>query len=132
VASARDPALARETLDLMLTGELPSSVFGSMLSAMASDGGHPELVWAFVRRNYKTLADKQGSSFRNYFVPNVAKNFSDRARADELANFAPIHASSSAREAAKEAEGNIRSDADLKARVLPAIDAWIRQRATRE
>ena len=94
VASARDPALARETLDLMLNGDLPSSVFGSMLSAMASDGGHPDLVWAFVRRNFRTLSDKQGSSFRNYFVPNLVKNFSDRSRADELANFAPIHASS--------------------------------------
>ena len=130
-ASARDPALARETLNLMLTNELPSSVFGSMLSAMASDGGHPELAWAFVRRNFKSLSDKQGSSFRNYFVPNLVKNFSDRARADELANFSPMHANSSAREAAKDAEGDIRFDADLKARALPAIDEWIRQHATR-
>ncbi len=130
-ASARDPALARETLGLMLGGEMPSSVIGSMLNAMASDGGHTELTWAFVRRNFKTLADRQGSSFRNYFVPNLMKNFSDRAQANELANFAPMQASDSAREAAKEAEDDIRFDADLKARALPAIDEWVRRRTTR-
>jgi hypothetical protein len=84
-----------------------------------------------VRRNFKILSDKQGSSFRKYFVPNLMKNFSDLARADELANFSPMQASSSAREAAKEAEDDIRSEAALKARVLPAIDEWIRQHATR-
>ena len=102
-----------------------------MLNAMASDGGHAELAWAFVRKNFKTLADRQGSSFRNYFVPNLMKNFSDRSYADELAGFSPMHASSSTREAAKEAEDDIRFDADLKARVLPAIDEWIRRRTTR-
>lgn len=131
-ASARDPALARDTLNLMLSNELPSSVFGSMLAAMASDGGHPELAWAFVRRNFKTLSDKQGSSFRNFFVPNLVKNFSDRTHADELANFSPMHASSSAREAAKDAEDDIRFDAGLKARVLPSIDEWIRLHASHE
>ena len=115
----------------MLGGEMPSSVIGSMLNAMASDGGHTELTWAFVRRNFKTLADRQGSSFRNYFVPNLMKNFSDRAQANELANFAPMQASDSAREAAKEAEDDIRFDADLKARALPAIDEWVRRRTTR-
>ena len=116
-ASARDPALAQETLNLLLTSELPSSVIGSMLNAMASDGGHAELAWAFVRKNFKSLADRQGSSFRNYFVPNLMKNFSDRNRADELASFSPMHTSSGAREAAREAEDDIRFDADLKARV---------------
>jgi aminopeptidase N len=130
-ASARDEALAQETLNLLLTKELPSSVIGAMLNAMASDGGHAELAWAFVRKNFKSLADRQGSSFRNYFVPNLMKNFSDRNRADELAGFSPMHASSGAREAAREAESDIRSDADLKARVVPAVDVWIKRRTTR-
>jgi aminopeptidase N len=102
-----------------------------MLNAMASDGGHAELAWAFVRRNFRSLADRQGSSFRNYFVPNLMKNFSDRNRADELANFSPMQASANAREAAQEAEVDIRFDADLKARALPAIDEWIKRRTTR-
>jgi aminopeptidase N len=130
-ASARDPVLAQETLNLLLANELPSSVIGSMLGAMASDGGHAELAWSFVRKNFRTLADRQGSSFRNYFVPNLMKNFSDRRYADELAAFSPMHANARTREAAKEAEDDIRLDADLKARVLPAIDAWIKRRTTR-
>ena len=91
----------------------------------------PSSAWSFVRKNFRTLADRQGSSFRNYFVPNLMKNFSDRNHADELAGFSPMQASSSAREAAKEAEGDIRFDADLKARALPAIDEWIKRRTTR-
>jgi hypothetical protein len=43
-----------------------------------------------------------------------------------------MHSSSSAREAAKEAEDDIRFDADLKARALPAVDAWVKQHTTYE
>ncbi len=130
-AGARDPALAREMLNLTLSKELPSSLLGRVMTTMAFDGGHADLVWGFLRKNFNKLADRQGSSFREEFVPDFMKNFSDRSRAAELAAFAPAHATSDGRAAAKRAEEQIKLDADFKARTLPAIDEWIRSHSPR-
>jgi aminopeptidase N len=129
-ASARDPALARETLELALTDELPSNLVGSVINSVAAAGEQPDVAWAFVRRNFQALANKQGPSFRNYFVANFMTNFSDAARAAELADFAPAHATSGGQMVAARAHEAIMIGADVKARVLPAIDDWIRQRPT--
>ncbi len=131
-ASARDPALARETLNLTLTDELPSTLVESIIDTVAAAGEQPDLAWAFVKRNFAALAAKQGTSFRNYFVSNFMQVFSDAARAGELAGFAPVHATSGGRTVAARAEAAIKFDAELKARELPAIDEWIRGRNGRD
>ena len=131
-ASARDPALARETLDLTLTDELPSTLVGSVINAVAAAGEQPDLAWAFIQTNFQALANKQGPSFRNYFVANFMMVFSDAAHAAELAGFAPAHATSGGKLVAARAQEAIMIGADVKARALPAIDAWIKRRTTRD
>ena len=58
--------------------------------------------------------------------------FSDAAHAAELAGFAPAHATSGGKLVAARAQEAIMIGADVKARALPAIDAWIKRRTTRE
>jgi aminopeptidase N len=127
-AAARDPALARATLELTLTDELPSTLVSSLINTVAGAGEQPELAWEFVRANYDKLAAKQGPSFRNAFVANLMTNFTDAARADELASFAPAHATSGGERIAARSEEMIRTAAELKARALPAVDAWLKAR----
>ncbi len=131
-ASARDPALARATLDLTLTDELPNTLVGSVINAVASAGEQPDLAWAFVQANFETLSAKQGPSFRNYFVSNFMTNFSDAARAAELASFAPVNATSGGKMVAARAEEAILLSAEVKARALPALDEWIKRRSGRD
>jgi aminopeptidase N len=131
-ASARDPALARETLALALTDELPSTLRSSLINAVASGGEHPDLAWEFVQNNFAVLAAKQGPSFRDYFVSNFMLNFSDADHAAELASFAPVHATSGGRIVAARAQEAILIAAEFKARALPAIDEWIRRRRARD
>ena len=131
-ASARDPALAGETLKLTLGEELPNSLVSAVISVVASAGEHADLALDFVLKNFEALAAKQGPSFRNYFVSNLMRNFSDRARAEELAAFAPVHATSGGRIVAARADEAIRFDAEFKERALPAIDEWIRRRTGRD
>jgi aminopeptidase N len=132
LASARDPALARLTLELTLTDELPSSLVGTVINAVASAGEQPELAWSFLQTNFEALANRRGPRFRNYFVSSFMMNFSDAARVAELAAFAPVNASSGGRMVAVRAQEAILIAADLKARVLPAVGDWIRQRGGRE
>jgi aminopeptidase N len=127
-ASARDAALAQASLDLTLTNELPTTLVGNIIGAVASSGEQGELAWAFVQKNFETLANKQGPSFRNQFVSGFLTNFSDAARAEELAQFAPVHATSGGRIIAERSQEAILIAAELKARALPPIAAWIRQR----
>jgi hypothetical protein len=59
-------------------------------------------------------------------------NFTDAARAMELASFAPVHATTGGKMVAARAQEAILISADFKSRALPAIDAWIRKRNGRD
>src|SRR5262249_29571823 len=96
-AGARDPALSGETLALTLTGQLPTTIVGGVISAVASEGEHRDLAWDFVKANFNALAAKQGPSFQDNFPANLLSTFSDVAHAQELAGFIPAHATSGGR-----------------------------------
>ena len=122
-AGALDAGLAQEALAIALTDELPNSLVGTLIFWVA--GEHRELAWDFVRTNFSALAAKQGPSFRNSFVSNLLSNFADRARADELASFTPVHETSGGRIIAARAHERILTDADFIAQKLPAVEDWI-------
>jgi aminopeptidase N len=128
-ASARDPVLARETLKLTLTNELPTAVADGVISTVASSGDQPELAWHFVQKHYDALFARLGPSFRDEFIPGLMTNFSDGAYAAELLQFAPAQATSGGKVMTARAVETIAISADLKARALPAVDAWIKEQA---
>ena len=127
-ASARDEALAKETLAITLTDELPTTLVGNLISRVASQGEHRDLAWSFVQRNFAPLVTKQGPSFETYFVSNLMPIFTDAAHAAELANFAPVQATSGGRVVAARSYERIMTDADFSAQQLPAVDEWVKRR----
>jgi aminopeptidase N len=128
VASARDPDLARATLALTLTDELPSTIVAGIINEVAASGEQPDLAWDFVQKNFDALVARQGPSFRDFFVADFMTNFSDDAHADELKRFAPAQATSGGRLTTARALETIAIAADLKTRALPAIEVWIKAR----
>jgi hypothetical protein len=56
-------------------------------------------------------------------------NFADRAHAEELSGFAPVHETAGGRIAAARAEEEILEAADFRARQIPAIDEWVKRHA---
>jgi ERAP1-like C-terminal domain len=127
-ASARDAALAHATLALTLTDEVPGTIVTGLIGSVASSGEQPDLAWDFLQKNYDALFAKQGPQFRDQFIANFMTNFSDEGHAAELAAFAPVQATSGGRVMAGRAQEVIAISADLKARALPAVEAWIRAR----
>jgi aminopeptidase N len=127
-AGARDPALANETLAMALTDELPTTLVGRLISQVASQGEHRDLAWNFVKTNFAALAAKQGPSFQDGFPAGLLTNFTDAAHAEELANFAPAHATSGGRTVAARSYERIMTDADFSAQQLAAVNEWVRQR----
>jgi len=130
-ASARDPALANETLAIALTDELPTNLVGGLISSVASQGEHRDVAWNFVKANFTALAAKQGPSFQDYFAAGLVGNFSDATHADELAKFAPAQATSGGRIVAARSYERIMTDADFSAQQLPAVNEWVKQRMAR-
>jgi aminopeptidase N len=124
-AAARDVSLARATLALALSDEIPGTIVTGLINSVASSGEQPDLAWDFLQKNYDTLLAKQGPQFRDQFIANFMTNFSDDGHAAELAAFAPAQASSGGRVMTARATETIAISADLKARALPAVDAWI-------
>jgi len=127
LAGVLDPALARETLAIALTEELPNDVSRRLINWVA-EGEHPDLALEFVKTNFEALATKHGSSFRNTFVSNLMANFSDPARAEELKAFAPVYETSGGRMVAERTRERILADAEFVAEQMPAIDEWVRRR----
>jgi aminopeptidase N len=125
-ASARNADLARAALALTLTDEVPGTIVTGMINAVASSGEQPDLAWDFVQKNFDTLLARQGPAFRDQFVANLMTNFSDEGHAAELTAFAPSQATSGGRVMTARALETIAIAADLKARALPAVDAWIK------
>jgi aminopeptidase N len=125
-AGAHDPDLAKQTLALTLTDELPPATVGSVISSVASAGEHRDLAWTFVKANYARLASRQQPSARDNFISSLLMTFTDAAHAEELASFA---------EARKIPGGPIltraytrmMADAEFSAQ-LPAVDAWVKER----
>ena len=118
-ASARDGALAQDTLALTLTKELPSTLVNGLINEVAASGWHRELAWEFVQKNLAALTARQGPDFPHEFVPNFMTNFSDEAHADALKNFAPAQETLGGRVMTSRALEAIAISADLKVRALP-------------
>jgi len=128
LASSLDPALARETLAIALTDELPNDLARRLLSWVATQGEQPELAVEFVKRHFETLAAKHGSTFRNTFMSSLMANFSDPARAEELKQFAAAYETSSGRTEAERTRERILADAEFVVQQIPAVDEWVRRR----
>jgi hypothetical protein len=128
LASAKNPELAKETLAITLTDEVPADLANGMILTVAA-GEHPELALAFATANFEALAAKRGPTFRAFFMPSLMSTFADRAHAEELAHFAPVHETAGGRIAAARAREEILEAADFRARQIPAVDAWVKQHA---
>jgi len=126
MAAALNPELAKRTLPLSLTDELPASQAIFLVVWVARDGEQPEIAWKFAQANRENLDAKLGAMGAVRFVPNLMRGFSEPQRADELEAYAQKYmpAKSEVEKAAEE----IRFNADLKARIIPEIHKWLSQK----
>jgi aminopeptidase N len=88
LAYAVDPKLAKKTLAIALTDELPTSRAVFLVSRVARDSGHPDIAWEFAKTNMKALLAKVDAAGANRYAPSLFTFFSDDSRADELRNYA--------------------------------------------
>ncbi len=125
--AARDPALARETLALGLSGEMSTTEAASNVRNVAANE-HAALAWDFAREHLDALLQQTTFFGRNAYVPGIMRAFTDAPRADELEAYVKAHLPPDAMAEATKTADRIRFLSAVKQRELPAIDAWVKTR----
>jgi aminopeptidase N len=128
MSSSSNPALVNNTLALALTDELIPTEAARLVQRVANADEHPDLAWAFAKKNLPALHAKVSSLTINEYVPDLFRAFHDAARADELEKFARSKLPVASRPSVAKAVDEIRFKAELKARILPTVEAWCGER----
>jgi ERAP1-like C-terminal domain len=123
LAAVEDDALAREVLALALTDEAPTN-FAPLLVREVSNV-HPELAWRFTLANLPAITRNLDALGRSTFVPRIAGASNDPKLAAELAAYASKNIAPDAQGEVQTALATIRNNADIQARRLPQVNAWI-------
>jgi len=132
LAGAIDPELAKKTLLIALTDELPTSRALFLVSKVARQSEHPDIAWAFAAANMKALLAKADALAANSYAPSLFTFFSESARANELKAYAKANLPvSSAREVVK-AVDEVEFRSEFKQRLMPQLIAWIDKRSSRQ
>ena len=125
MAVALAPELAKRTLPLALTDELPASRAILLVTWVARDGEQPEIAWDFAQMNREKLDAKLSALLAVRFVPFLMRGFSDPQHATELETYAGKYMPAGAKSEVEKATEEIRFKSDLKARILPEIYKWL-------
>ena len=126
LAGSLNPRHAGKTLALAITDELIPTAATRLVNTVATDGEQTAAAWKFAEPNLAVLHAKLSALGTNGYVAGLFSAFTDAARADELEAFAKAKLPLEAQYEVSKAADEIRFHAELKARVLPEIDAWIR------
>jgi hypothetical protein len=125
LAGAIDPKLAKKTLPIVLTDELPTSRAIFLVSRVARESGHPGIAWDFAKANMKALLAKTDALGANRYAPSLFTFFWDDSRANELKTYAKTNLPpASAPEVAK-AVDEIQFQSEFKRRLAAQLNAWI-------
>jgi aminopeptidase N len=130
MAAALSPELAKRTLPLSLTDEMPASQAVLLVAGVATGGEHPEIAWNFAQTNREKLDAKLSATGIVRFVPYLMRGFSDARRATELETYAQKYMPAGAKSEVEKAAEEIRFNADLKARIVPEIRKWLSHKRT--
>ncbi|MEA2936525.1 MAG: hypothetical protein QOC56_29 [Alphaproteobacteria bacterium] len=127
LAHAGDPALIEETIMMAHSdGQLPKSQVRHFLESAATESGDPDRVWSLVFKHRDKILAPLPELERQKLLPNVARASSNPSVAFELKWSDVARADRGARARADEAVEEIEAKADLKPKLVPALNAWIK------
>ena len=123
LADVADPVLADKVLALSITAEPPSNSGPRLIQSVANL--HPDAAWAFSQAHMTEIAKGFDSLTRSTFLPRVAGKSKDARRADELLAYAAKNIPADAQGEVRVAVSRIRTAAEVKAKRLPEVNAWV-------
>jgi aminopeptidase N len=126
LGAARDPALAKQALALVLTDEAPVTVRPSIVDAI--DGYFPEAAVDFVSAHADAINAMLEPDSRNQYLPRLASGSYDPATIPKLEAYAAAHIPATARQETMKAKAAILYYAQVRKDRLPEVDRWLAAR----
>lgn len=123
LASAKDNSLAEQTLQMVLTDQIPRQLRPQVLQAVARE--HPRMAWDFLREHRQQIEDLLDPLQRLEFPTTIASQSSDPAVARELRDYARDFPEG-ARPTVDAAAAQIELKAQTIRERMPAVESWIR------
>jgi aminopeptidase N len=123
LTAVEDPLLAGQVLALAITDEAPSGQAAGLVRRVAAH--HPNLAWRFTLANLPAINRVLDTLNRSTFVPRIASASNDPQVADELQAYAAKNIPADTQGEVRVALSKIRTGAEIRAKRLPQIDAWI-------
>jgi aminopeptidase N len=96
------------------------------LEYFAAEGEHPDIAWSFAVAHWQEMQERFGLLRQTQVLSSIARAFTDDQRADEISAFAQANLPPPALRQVENAVHEIRFNAKLKAKTLPAIEDWIK------
>ena len=124
LASARDPVLAQRALALSLTDEPDKTTTPSMITSVGFE--HPAMALDFAIAHVDRLNTVLEPDSRNQFIPRIAQESNELSAITKLDAYATAHIPATAQGDVVKARSAIRYAAEVKARVVPQVTAWLR------
>ncbi len=124
LGSARDPALARRSLDLAMTEEPGATNRAVLITAVAAE--HPDLAFDFAVANQKVVESLVDAFARAAYIPTLAANSADPQMVAKLEAFAA--ANPEAARPAQQAISAVRDRVLVRERRLPDVTRWLESR----
>ncbi|MNS60321.1 Aminopeptidase N [compost metagenome] len=125
-ASTLDPVLAERVLARSIARDLDPTLAVRLVGRVSEQ--HPELVRTHFQRHAKTYLAGRSPQGQAEAVTRAYQGFSDLEAAAELERYAARTVSPDAMAEIRQAATHIRFEAGLKARLVPAFDAWAEKR----
>lgn len=120
---ARNPALARQALDLIATDTLTAPQKASLLATIG--GQHPDMAFDWALAHLDLVNSIVETSTRSSFIVSLGSNSADPAMPDKIRAFAEKNLPAGSRGPAERAITFIAINKQLVDRMSPAIAAWL-------
>lgn len=124
LAATADPKLAKKTLEIALTDELPTSRALYLVPKVARNSGRPDVAWEFAKTHMKALLGKADALGANNFAPSLFTFFSDEARIEELKSYAKTSLPPESAKAVAKAADEMSFRVEFKKRLAKEIASW--------
>ena len=89
-------------------------------------------MFDFAVAHEKQVLDLVEATSRQAFIPELAQNSAEPTMVDQVRSYAERSVPKDARQEAERVIADITFHAEVKARQLPALEAWVGQRAAQQ
>lgn len=123
MAAAKDPALAKQSLEYFLSDATPKQLGPGLIGAVTAT--HPDMGWKFYLARRADIDARLDPLQKLEYGPGLATTFSDAKKAAELQAFAKASLPADAKKSVDEAVAAILYDAQIRSQRLSAVTRWL-------